>query len=96
MPQVNRIYSPAKKEQAQSLRKYGLSLGEISVKLAIPKNTISGWVKGIGLTDIQKKRIKQNEIFGAMKARVLARLTNQSKLETWKNSKPEILNLKLV
>ncbi len=86
MPVVNRLYSLEHKAEARDLRKYGLSLGEISIKLAIPKNTIQWWVKDITLAEKQKKRIKQKEILSAMKGRALARLANKKKLENWKDS----------
>jgi len=37
---ANKVYSPVHKSEARDLRKFGLSLGEISIELAIPKNII--------------------------------------------------------
>lgn len=86
MPATKRIYSPTQKTEARYLRKFGLSLGEISIKLVISESTIRGWVKDIALSEKQIKRIKQKEILSAMKGRVLARLVNKKKLEAWKDS----------
>lgn len=79
-----KIYSEQIKQRARGLRNQGFSLGEIGQKLAVPKNTISGWVRDIQLTKIQKKRIKEKEILSAAKGRVLALKTNRIKIEKWK------------
>lgn len=79
-------YSKKVKETARNLRKNGLSLGEISTKLGIPKNTISGWVKSIPLTKNQQKRIKDKEIASAAIGRPLAVKVNFQRTEQWKEN----------
>ncbi len=49
-----KIYSQKIKEKARNFRKQGWSLGEISLKMKILNNTLSGWVKDIELTKRQK------------------------------------------
>ncbi|MFC1674629.1 hypothetical protein ACFL1K_01860 [Candidatus Omnitrophota bacterium] len=82
---MTRIYSRRKKEKARHLRAHGWSLGEISLKIAVPKNTISGWVKDIRLTLKQRKRIKEKELTCAALGRPLAAKCLKKKMETWKN-----------
>jgi len=81
-----KLYPEKIKEKARSLRKQGWSLGEISQNLSIPKNTLSGWVKEIRLTEKQKQRIKKKEIISAAKGRILAAKVLKQKLENWKES----------
>lgn len=47
------------KENATKLRKNGMPLGQIEIKLGIPKSTLSYWFRDIKLTDMQKVAIKQ-------------------------------------
>jgi hypothetical protein len=82
----NKVYSAKIKEKTRKLRKQGWSLGEISQKLNIPKNTISGWVKEIELTKEQKSRIKRKEIASAARGRILAADLLQEKINQWKKS----------
>ena len=81
-----RLYPQKTKEKACKLRKQGWSLNEISQKLNIPKNTLSGWVKEIGLTKKQKQRIKKKEITSAAEGRILAAKVLKQKMESWKGS----------
>ena len=77
-------YTKNTKQKAQSLRKNGWSLGEISLKLHIPKNTLSGWVKDIRLSAQQEKRIREKISACAAIGRPLAVAANRIKIETWK------------
>lgn len=45
------------KKEAIRLRKMGLSYFEINNRLSVPKSTLSGWVKGIKLSNSQKQRL---------------------------------------
>jgi len=63
----------------------GWSLGEISLKIKIPKNTISGWVKDIKLTHKQNERIKQKIATSGAVGRMLAVKVNREKIEKWKS-----------
>lgn len=67
--------------QARQLRRNGWSINEISIKTAIPKTTIQGWIKGIVLTECQKKRIKLKELTGFSLARKIAAESNKNKLQ---------------
>lgn len=79
-----RIYPKKIKQRARNLRSRGWSLGEIKQKTGIPKNTLSGWVKGIKLTKSQIRRIKEKEIACAAMGRVLAAKLQKEKIEKWK------------
>lgn len=50
---------PIIKEKARALRKKGLSIGEVSVKLNQPKSTVSYWCKNISLSDKQIQNIEE-------------------------------------
>jgi hypothetical protein len=52
---MSRQYGQAIKDTARNLRSQGWPIGEICLKIHIPKNTFSGWIKDIQ----QKKRIKR-------------------------------------
>lgn len=82
----HKLYPEKIKEKARGLRKQGWSLGEINQSLSIPKNTLSGWVKEIKLTERQKQRIKKKEIASAAKGRILAARTLKQKMRAWKES----------
>ncbi|MFA5953989.1 MAG: hypothetical protein WC817_00430 [Patescibacteria group bacterium] len=45
------------KGRAIQLRKRGMSIRTIEQKLAIPRSTLSGWLRGISLTPSQKKKL---------------------------------------
>lgn len=79
-----KIYSKQIKQKARNLRSGGWSLGEISLKMKIPKNTISGWIKDIRLTTIQRKRIKEKIIASGVIGRPLAAKLLREKIERWK------------
>ena len=66
------VYPTHIRSEARELRHLGLSLGEISCKMALPKNTISGWVQDAELSQEQKLRLKTKEIISIYKARKLA------------------------
>lgn len=80
----NKIYPKEVKAEARNLRNRGWSLGEISARLKMPKNTISGWVKDIELTKRQKQRIKEKIIASGVIGRPLAVKANLEKIEKWK------------
>ena len=80
------VYSKEIKQEVRNLRNQGWSLGEISQKMNIPKNTLSGWVKDIRLTKDQIKRIKEKEIACAAMGRPLAVKANHIKIEKWKRN----------
>lgn len=79
-----KVYSNEIKQEVRNLRSKGWSLGEISLKMAMPKNTLSGWVKDITLTKAQRKRIKGKEILSAAIGRPLAARLIREKMEKWK------------
>ena len=80
------IYPEKIKQKARDLRHKGWSLGEISLKMGIPKNTLSGWLKDIRLTKQQKKRIKSKITASSAIGRSLAIETNRKKVEQWKEN----------
>jgi hypothetical protein len=80
------VYPATIKQQAKKLRGKGWSLGEISLKMKIPKNTLSGWVRDIQLTERQKERLKQKIIVSAAIGRPLAAKANREKIEKWKEN----------
>jgi hypothetical protein len=79
-----KIYSKQIKQTVRDLRSRGWSIGEISLKMRIPKNTISGWVRNICLNEKQKRRIKQKIIASGAIGRPLAIKANREKIENWK------------
>jgi len=81
-----RKYPSKTKEKAINLRKNGWSLGEISKELVIPKNTISGWLRGISLTSRQKQRINKKWAKSAAQGRIAAAKVLRQKMDAWKNS----------
>jgi hypothetical protein len=60
------------KAQAIQLRSEGLSIREIEKLLSIPRSTLSGWLKSVELTELQKARLQQNADLALIKARVKA------------------------
>ena len=80
-----KIYPKEIKQKARNLRNRGWSIGEISEKVHIPKNTISGWVKDIKLTKDQKRRIKEKIKDSGAIGRPLALKAWREKMENWKN-----------
>ncbi|MFA4888041.1 MAG: hypothetical protein WC628_00485 [Candidatus Omnitrophota bacterium] len=83
---MGRIYKLAIKTKARKLRNQGWSLGEISRKMHIPRNTLSGWVKNIRLTEKQNERIRQKIIDSGAIGRPLAVKANREKIERWKEN----------
>jgi len=79
-----KVYPKIIKQGARNLRGKGWSLGEISLKMEIPKNTLSGWAKDIKLNNKQKERIKQKIIDSGKIGRPLAVATNRHRIEQWK------------
>lgn len=57
------------KDAAVSLRKTGMSMTVIERKLGIPRSTLSGWFKGVKLTEEQRTRLMKNSRDGWKKAR---------------------------
>ena len=62
------------KNKAVSLRKKGLSIGQIENKLGIPRSTLSGWFKNIELSEPQKQKLLDNWSNGLINARKKAAL----------------------
>jgi hypothetical protein len=92
MKRLTRIYSPATRNHARTLRQQGFTYTEIIAELGgdIPKNTISDWVKDIPLTSERQLRIKNIELAGAAYGRELAAEWNREQkhqrievAETW-------------
>ena len=79
-----RKYSKQIKQRIRNLRSQGWSLGEISFKTGMPKNTISEWVRDIQLTASQRKRIKQKIIDSGAIGRPIAAKLLKEKMEKWK------------
>ncbi len=51
------------------LRKSGKSIGDIERRLKIPRSTLSGWFKGIKLTNIQEAKLYQKSLKSLANAR---------------------------
>ncbi len=79
-----KIYLEATKQKVRNLRGRGWSFGEISLKMRVPKNTLSGWVKDIQLTKKQNKRIREKVIASGAIGRPLATKLLREKMEKWK------------
>ncbi len=79
-----KIYSPKTKQKARNLRAKGWSLGEINLKMKIPKNTLSGWFKDILLSKEQNKRIEKKMLASAAIGREVASKLLREKMEKWK------------
>ena len=73
MSRTTRFYSPETRAEARRLRQAGQTYREISDALGgIPKNTISGWVADIRLTNEQQARIRQIELEARARGRLRA------------------------
>ncbi len=79
-----RRYLKSVRAQAFALRAGGSSLQEISDELRVPKNTLSGWVAHVELTDAMRKRLKSKERESAARGRPLAVEAWRRKTERWK------------
>ena len=64
-----RLKSSGKMVCAVNLRKKGYSLRKISNELGVPKSTLSGWLKNVVLTEIQKKSLLKKWRLSLIKAR---------------------------
>jgi len=77
-------YPEQTRAKAVALRTSGWSLAEIAALLEIPKNTLSGWLRQVQLTDAQRQRIKAKELASAARGRSLAVIAWRKKIEAWK------------
>lgn len=57
------------KNEVIELRKQGVSMTVIHRKYGIPKSTLSGWFKGVKLTEVQRTRLMKSKQDGWKKAR---------------------------
>jgi hypothetical protein len=72
----------AEKHEAIGLRKKGNSYSEIMEKIPnISKSTLSGWLKNIELTSVQKDRLLSKVKIGSEKSRLLGSLKNKENAE---------------
>ncbi|MBI2196107.1 hypothetical protein HYU45_00660 [Candidatus Daviesbacteria bacterium] len=83
------------KLEAQELRRKGLSYGEIMLQISVSKDTVSRWCRDIVLTEVQKKRLLENKIYGQRKgSQVAAENKRQKRLlrtkEIFEKSKIEL------
>jgi len=62
--------NPLKKNKALLLRQKGLSIGEISVRLSVPKSTVSVWCRDIKLTALQIIRLQRKMAEGSYAGRM--------------------------
>lgn len=83
---MTKIYPKTTRQKARQLRKQGWSLGEISHEMKIPKNTLSGWLKDILLTEAQKQRINKKIAASVALGRPLATKRLYRKIEQWKEN----------
>lgn len=83
---MSKVYSKITKQRARNLRLKGWSVGEINLKMRIPKNTISSWVNDIKMTKQQEERIKTKIINSAATGRPLAVAANRRKIQQWKEN----------
>jgi len=68
---------PRDRQRAEQLRSKGTSVRSISNLLGVSKSTVSGWVKGVALTEEQKLKLGQNRqraaLLGAKEATTRSR-----------------------
>lgn len=67
------------KQKAITLRKKGLSIGEISKKLGKQKSTVSYWCRGILLTKSQTNKLLEKSISSGIKAGI--KISKESKIK---------------
>ena len=80
------------KGRAQHLRRKGYSVRKIERNLGIPRSTLSGWLRDIKLTDLQKKKLLRDWKEGLVTARKKAVLWhNNQKEERIKEAEKEAL-----
>ena len=79
MFRVRRSYPKEIQERARELRRAGLTYSEIIAELGgdIPEPTLQGWVADIELTTEQRERIKQKELNGSARGRIIGALWNR-------------------
>ncbi len=70
------------KESAIQLRRQGKSIRDIERHLKIPKSTLSGWLRNIILTDIQKTKLRNTWLENLYKARSRAVIWHNKQKET--------------
>ena len=83
---MTKIHPQRIKQMARNLRYKGWSMGEISLEMRIPRNTVSSWIKDILLTKQQQERIKAKINSSLTIGRSLAVKANHKKIEQWKES----------
>lgn len=81
---MTKAHSQKIRRRARSLRQKGWSIGEISLKMSIPKNTLSSWFKDIVLSQEQNERIEQKILTSAAIGRKIAARLLRLKMEGWK------------
>jgi hypothetical protein len=69
------------KDKALELRKAGTSMTVIERQLGIPRSTLSGWFKGVKLTEEQRVSLMMNKQDGWLKARKNAVLSHRAAKE---------------
>jgi len=80
------------KPKAIRLREQGLSIGKIERHLSIPRSTLSGWLKGIKLSQKQKKRLIQDQKNALVGARRKAALWHKTqKIDRLQEAKDQAL-----
>lgn len=68
------------KDAAIKLRRQGLSLKEISGRLGVAKSSVSSWVRGVELTQIQKDYLQEKGFYReAVERRRTSRLANEER-----------------
>jgi hypothetical protein len=78
------------KSRAIALRKKGLSIRAVEINLGIPRSTLSGWFKNVGLTQKQKDKLRKDWLNGLNSARAKAvRWHNGQKEERMKIAEAE-------
>ncbi|OGN28162.1 MAG: hypothetical protein A3A33_02295 [Candidatus Yanofskybacteria bacterium RIFCSPLOWO2_01_FULL_49_25] len=74
------------KKYVIDLRKKGLSYSEIGKELAIPKSTISLWLKKVKLTDAQRQRLSERRVVAARANSKKRKISLAHKIEVLKNA----------
>lgn len=65
-------YSEGVRQEAEALRRKGISLKDIHQRLNIPLSTLSGWLKNVPLSKDQTKNLEKKRLESLSKARILA------------------------
>lgn len=66
-------------EEAIRLREAGLSIRSIELALGVSRSTLSGWLRGVKLTEAQEKALRTSWINGLVSARLAASYKNRKK-----------------